>query len=56
MLAGEPGMAKSCRTWVAVAVAVAAEAVEQPRGLFAVGAALPGAGLLGGAEAQPPAD
>ena len=34
-----------------------AEAVEQPRGLlFAVGAALPGAGLLGGAEAQPPAD
>jgi hypothetical protein len=35
---------------------VAAEAVEQPRGLlFAVGAALPGAGLLGGAEAQPPA-
>jgi hypothetical protein len=53
MLAGEPGMAKSCRTWVAVA----AEAVEQPRGLlFAVGAALPGAGLLGGAEAQPPAD
>jgi hypothetical protein len=38
-------------------VAVAAEAVQQPRGLaFPVGAALPGAGLGGGAEPQPPAD
>ena len=38
-------------------VAVAGEPVQQPGGLaFAVGAALPGAGLLGGVEAQPPAD
>jgi hypothetical protein len=38
-------------------IAVAAQAIQQPGGVaFALGAALPGPGLGGGAEPQPPAD